>query len=133
MPSNPVPLGNMIASCRLQRWPTRPRTDNARHDVGELLVIALVAVLCGATTCAGMATFDRAKERPFRDFLNMQHALRSHDTFSAVFCMLDLKVLGAACGEVLGEVAALLREGDVMAICAKALRGARKRQRGYSL
>ena len=37
------------------------RADNARHDLGELLVIAFVAVLCGATTCAGMAMFDRAK------------------------------------------------------------------------
>ena len=26
-----------------------PRADNARHDLGELLVVAFVAVLCGAT------------------------------------------------------------------------------------
>ena len=38
-----------------------PRADNARHDLSELLVIAFVAVLCGATTCAGMAVFGRAK------------------------------------------------------------------------
>ena len=42
-----------------------PRADNARHDLGELLVIAFVSVLCGATTCAGMATFGRAKESLF--------------------------------------------------------------------
>ena len=29
-----------------------PRADNARHDLGELLVVAFVAVLCGATSCA---------------------------------------------------------------------------------
>ncbi|WP_240722865.1 transposase family protein [Poseidonocella sp. HB161398] len=49
-----------------------PQADNARHDLGELLVIAFVAVLCGATTCAGMATFGRAKKCLFRGFLNLK-------------------------------------------------------------
>ena len=31
-----------------------PRAGNARHDLGELLVVAFVAVLCGATSCADM-------------------------------------------------------------------------------
>jgi hypothetical protein len=32
-----------------------PRAENARHDLGELLVIAFISVLCGATSCAEMA------------------------------------------------------------------------------
>ncbi|RYH06011.1 ISAs1 family transposase [Tropicimonas sp. IMCC6043] len=102
-----------------------PRADNARHDLGELLVIAFVAVLCGATSCAGMAMFGRAKECLFRDFLKLKHAIPLHDTFSTVFRMIDPKALDAAFGQVLAEVAALLREGDVIAIDGKALRGAR--------
>ena len=43
-----------------------PRADNARHDLGELLVVGVVAVLCGATNCAEMAAFGRAKEQVFR-------------------------------------------------------------------
>jgi len=34
-----------------------PRVDNARHDPCELLVVAFVAVLGGATSSAGMADF----------------------------------------------------------------------------
>jgi len=34
-----------------------PRAANARHDLGELLVIAFVSVLCRATSCAKMAAF----------------------------------------------------------------------------
>jgi predicted transposase YbfD/YdcC len=102
-----------------------PRADNARHDLGELLVIAFVDVLCGATTCAGMATFGRAKESLFRDFLNLKHAIPSHDTFSTVFRMLDPKALDAAFGKLLADVSALMRDGDVIAIDGKALRGAR--------
>jgi hypothetical protein len=42
-----------------------PRASNARHDLGELLVIAFVSVLCGSVSCAEMAAFGRAKERLF--------------------------------------------------------------------
>ena len=82
-------------------------------------------VLCGASSCAEMAAFGRAKERVFRDVLKLTHAVPSHDTFSAVFRMIDPKALDAAFGRVLANVAALLREGDVIAIDGKALRGAR--------
>jgi predicted transposase YbfD/YdcC len=102
-----------------------PRAGNTRHDLGELLVIAFVSVLCGAASCAEMAAFGRAKERVFRDFLKLGHAVPSHDTFSAVFRMIDPKALDAAFGRLLADVAALLREGDVIAVDAKALRGAR--------
>ena len=37
-----------------------PRAENTRHDLGELLVIAFISVLCGATSCAEMAAFGRA-------------------------------------------------------------------------
>jgi predicted transposase YbfD/YdcC len=102
-----------------------PRADNARHDLCELLVVAFVAVLCGATSCAEMATFGRAKEHVFRDFLKLRHAIPSHDTFSSVFRMIDPKALDAAFGRVLAQIASLLGAGDVIAIDGKALRGAR--------
>lgn len=102
-----------------------PRAENARHDLGELLVIAFVSVLCGATSCAEMSAFGRAKESIFRDFLKLKHAIPSHDTFSVVFRMIDPKALDAAFGQVLADVSALLREGDVIAIDGKSLRGAR--------
>ena len=102
-----------------------PRASNARHDLGELLVIAFVSVLCGSSSCAEMAAFGRAKEPLFRDFLKLKHAIPSHDTFSDIFRMIDPKALDAAFGRVLADVAALLKDGDVIAIDGKALRGAR--------
>ena len=102
-----------------------PRAENTRHDLGELLVIAFVSVLCGATSCAEMAAFGRAKESVFRGFLKLKHAVPSHDTFSAVFRMIDPKALDAAFGRVLADVATLLQDGDVIAVDGKALRGAR--------
>ena len=49
-----------------------PRTGNAqRHDLLEILLIALCATLCGAETCVDMALFGEAKERFLRRFLRL--------------------------------------------------------------
>jgi len=74
------------------------------------------AVLCGTTNCAEMAAFGRSKEHVFRDFLKLKHSIPSHDTFSTVFRRIDPKALDAAFGQVLAQIAALLGEGDVIAI-----------------
>jgi predicted transposase YbfD/YdcC len=102
-----------------------PRASNVRHDLGELLVIAFVSVLCGSTSCAEMAAFGRAKESFFKNFLKLKHAIPSHDTFSEVFRIIDPKALDAAFSKVLADVAKLLKDGDIIAIDGKALRGAR--------
>ena len=74
-----------------------------------------------------MAAFGRAKERLFRDFLKLKHAIPPHDTFSEIFRVIDPKALDAAFGKVLADVAALLKDGDVIAIDGKALRGDREK------
>jgi predicted transposase YbfD/YdcC len=67
-----------------------PRTGNAgRHDLIEILVIALCAVLCGGQYASDMALFAREKEDFLRQFLKLQNGLPSHDTFSRVFRLLD--------------------------------------------
>ncbi len=70
-----------------------PRAENARHDLGELLIIAFISVLCAETSGGEIAAFGRAKERFFNCFLKLKHAIPSHDTFSAVFRMIDPMVL----------------------------------------
>jgi predicted transposase YbfD/YdcC len=67
-----------------------PRTGNAgRHDLLEILMIALCTVLCGGQTAVDMHIFGRAKEGFLRRFLKLEHGLPSHDTFSRVFRLLD--------------------------------------------
>jgi predicted transposase YbfD/YdcC len=67
-----------------------PRTGNAkRHELLEILMIALGTLLSGGTTCADMALFGRAKQDFLREFLALRHGIPSHDTFSRVFRLLD--------------------------------------------
>jgi len=67
-----------------------PRSGNARrHDLQELLVIALCTVLCGGESCVDMADFAEEKEPFLREFLSLDNGLPSHDTFSRVFRALE--------------------------------------------
>ena len=67
-----------------------PRTGNAqRHELLEILLIALCATLCGAESCVDMALFGRAKEPFLRRFLRLPGGVPSHDTFSRLFRLLD--------------------------------------------
>src|SRR3954464_11428940 len=65
-----------------------PRTGNAgRHDLLEILMIALCTVLCGGESA--MAEFAEDKGEFLRDFLTLEHGPPSHDTFSRVLRRLD--------------------------------------------
>ena len=68
-----------------------PRAENTRHDLVELLIIAFIAVLCGARSCSEMAEFGREKIKLLKRFLKLKHGIPSHDTFSTVLRMLDPK------------------------------------------
>ena len=60
-----------------------PRTGNAqRHDLLEILLIALCAALCGAETCVDMALFGEARAPFLCRFMRLPGGIPSHDTFS---------------------------------------------------
>src|SRR5437667_8285768 len=99
-----------------------PRADNARHDLVDVLVIALAAVLCGADNCADMAEFGCAKEALLRQFLRLEHGIPSHDTFSRIFRLLDPQAFEPVFRRFLAEFAKELH--GVVAVDGKALRGA---------
>src|SRR5262245_47126057 len=81
--------GPMQKLARIFRRLPDPRAPNALHELLDILVIALAAVLCGATSATDMALFGRAKEKLLRQFLRLEHGIPSHDTFSRVFRALD--------------------------------------------
>ena len=101
-----------------------PRAENTRHDLVELLIIAFIAVLCGARSCSEMAEFGGEKIKLLKRFLKLKHGIASHDTFSTVLRMLDPKALDAAFGRITAGLVAALAKGGVVAIDGKSLKGA---------
>jgi predicted transposase YbfD/YdcC len=104
-----------------------PRAGNARHDLLELIFVALAATLCGAEDCTDMSAFARAKLGLLRQVVGLAHGAPSHDTFSRVFRLLDPERFEAAFARFTAAFAGAL-EG-VVAIDGKALRGAYERGR----
>lgn len=108
-----------------------PRTGNAtRHDLAEVVAIAVVASVCGAETCVDFADFARDREALFRGFLRLPGGPPSHDTFSRLFRLLDPAALEACLRHLFAAVG-----GDgpgVLAIDGKALRRSFDRAAGAS-
>jgi predicted transposase YbfD/YdcC len=104
-----------------------PRASNSRHDLSEVLFIAFLATLCGATSCVDMEDFGSAKEELLCSFLTLKHGIPSHDTFSAVFRMIDPKAFEALFRQFMAEFGAAAKLGapkGVVAVDGKALRRA---------
>ena len=101
-----------------------PRAENTRHDLADVLVIAFVAVLCGAQHCSEMAAFGRAKFKCFRRFLSLRGGIPSHDTFSTILRMIDPKALDASFATLTAKLVAALGANGVIAVDGKSLNGA---------
>lgn len=101
-----------------------PRAENTRYPLIEVLIIAFLAVLCGAQHCSEMAAFGRAKLKFLKRFLKLKHGVPSHDTFSTVLRMIDPKALDAAFASLTAALVAKLGDGGVIAIDGKSLKGA---------
>jgi predicted transposase YbfD/YdcC len=110
---------------RLFRPLKDPRAGNTRHDLLEILIIALAATLAGAKTCTEFEFFGKGREDLLRQFLELGHGIPSHDTFSNVFRVLDPKGLEA----VLRKFSKGFGVKGVVSIDGKALRGAFTRGR----
>jgi predicted transposase YbfD/YdcC len=67
-----------------------PRIDRTkRHELLDILTIAVCAVICGAGGPAHIALFGRSKEAWFRSFLKLPHGIPSPDTFGRVLAALE--------------------------------------------
>ena len=67
-----------------------PRTGNhVTHRLHDLIVIAILAVVCGADGWAQVALWGRCKHRWLATFLDLPGGIPSHDTFGRVFARLD--------------------------------------------
>jgi predicted transposase YbfD/YdcC len=108
-----------------------PRAANAVHDLLEILIIALAAVLCGAKGPTDMALFGRSKKKLLQQLLVLKHGIPSHDTFGRVFQALDPEAFEQAFRRFMTAFAKAngIKLTGVVAIDGKAVRGAYERGR----
>jgi predicted transposase YbfD/YdcC len=66
-----------------------PRPNNRRHQLIDIITIALFAIICGAEDWEAVALYGRCKFDWLKTFLKLPHGIPSHDTFNDVFNHLD--------------------------------------------
>ena len=67
-----------------------PRSDHTRlHNLMDIVVIALCAVISGAEGWVDIAKYGGAKYDWLQTFLALPNGIPSHDTFRRFFCLLD--------------------------------------------
>jgi predicted transposase YbfD/YdcC len=107
-----------------------PRIERTkRHELMDILVIAICAVICGADYWTDVEAFGLAKQEWLATFLELPNGIPSHDTFGRVFARIDPEQFQASFVRWVEEVSQVL-EGEVVAIDGKTLRRSHDRQRG---
>lgn len=99
-----------------------PRVDRTRrHELHDILVIAICAVICGADDWVSIEAFGKAKEDWFKSFLRLPNGIPSHDTFGRVFAALGPKAFAERFARWIAAIATKTH-GDIVAIDGKTLR-----------
>jgi len=69
--------------------PDRRVIGKVSHQLHDILVITVCAVICGLEHWTQIEDFAKANEQWFRSFLNLPNGIPSHDTFGKVFAFID--------------------------------------------
>ena len=101
-----------------------PRALSAqRHDLIDILSIALCALICGADTFVDIARFGKAKQGWLQERLGLllPNGIPSHDTFGRVFACLDPDAFGQ-CFQAWTQDLHRQTAGQIIALDGKTLR-----------
>jgi predicted transposase YbfD/YdcC len=107
-----------------------PRVERSRrHQLLDIIVIAICAVIAGADGWTDVEAFGKAKRKWFKTFLTLPNGIPSHDTFGRVFARLDPTEFQNA---FLQWVQAIntLTQGQIVAVDGKTLRRSHDRSLG---
>lgn len=109
-----------------------PRTARAiRHELIDVVVIAICAVICGADSWVDVEMFGKSRKNWLSQLLALPNAIPSHDTFGRVFVRLN-PVQFERCFKEWAETVNEVVEGQVVAIDGKTVRGSHDRMAGKS-
>ena len=101
-----------------------PRVDRTKkHRLDDILMIALIGLIGGATTFETIHAFAKCREAWLRTILKLPGGIPSHDTIYRVFCAVEAKVFAECFSRWIGEWSAAAGLTHI-AIDGKSLRGA---------
>jgi predicted transposase YbfD/YdcC len=98
-----------------------PRMERTKlHRLGDIIILAMCGVLCGADGWVEIEESGKAKEAFFTDLLTLPNGIPSHDTFGRVFALIDPKQFEASFVQWVQGISQTVK--GVIAIDGKTLR-----------
>ena len=99
-----------------------PRVERTKfHQLSDIIVIAVCAVICGADNWVEIEEFGYAKRDWLEAMLGLPNGIPSHDTFGRVFARLDAEQF-EACSVKWVQHLHELTQGQLLAIDGKTVR-----------
>lgn len=107
-----------------------PRVERTkRHQLLDIITIALCGVICGADGWVEIEAFGKAKLAWLRTFLALPNGIPSHDTFGRVFAALDPEQF-EHCFLTWVAASTVQTAGQVIALDGKSVRRSHDREAG---
>ena len=97
---------------------------NQLHNLVDIVLIGIIAVLCGAETWEQMVRFAKSKEEFLKKFLELPNGIPSKVTINRVFSAIDSQQFESCFIEWVNSISNLSK-GQVIAIDGKTIRGAK--------
>jgi predicted transposase YbfD/YdcC len=107
----------------------RVQNHNFRHCLSDILIIAILATICGADGWAEIERFGLAKQDWLGTFLELPHGIPSHDTFGRVFALLNPSVFETCFSAWLKSLTINLKK-EIIALDGKTVRGSGNKRQG---
>ncbi|MEI2582712.1 MULTISPECIES: ISAs1 family transposase [unclassified Scytonema] len=109
-----------------------PRIDRTkRHNLIDILTIALCAVICGADSWVAIELYGCTKYEWLKTFLELPNGIPSHDTFARVFALVDSQQFQSCFLNWIKSIE-IKTDGEVVAIDGKTLCGSHDRSSNQS-
>lgn len=100
----------------------RVNVHNQWHSLEDILILTVLAALCGADAWIEVENFGKAKRDWLQTFLDLRNGIPSHDTLGRVFSLLDPEEFQLAFLSWVSSLVSL--RGEFLAIDGKTARRA---------
>ena len=103
--------------------------NGTNHKLIDIMVIAILAVICGADHWTEIEKFGNAKKEWLSKFLELQNGIPSHDTFGRVFAAINPTEFHNVFMEWVKSLSELIK-GQVISLDGKTARRSRDKANG---
>jgi predicted transposase YbfD/YdcC len=111
----------IFSDCFADLEDPRQTKHSSRHLLSDILLLTILAVLCGADSWVAVERFGYSKKEWLSNFLKLPHGIPSHDTIGDLFARIDEQQLQNCFLQWVRSVFKF-SDGEIIAIDGKTLR-----------